>query len=400
MAIEGIEPSPLQLDRVREDFEKFQLIFQFLESRGLEKSLAILQAETGIEFEISSTPQGGILDTLIDDYIGMRATGLPQKSASDDLPEPGFCATEIQTAIPNIHGTANPTCLTWSTEGEDIIVTGGVDKRLLFHRDDGEYISELTLPSPVLCVDWSRDTIIVGCMGGEVALVSVIDVSSPELVSISKPHGHARVTHVEFGDSFYVSVAKDVKVWEVLSNKECRTIRCERDVSSVCWINDDVLVVAEVDNPILKLHDVKQGLVLGELCMNKNLYDPRTAYTTLKMAFHETCRLLIASTTRNSVLLFKLPVFEENAENPIVPIRTLYGMSIGIYDVPSLCFSLDGTHIYTSSDKEIIVFETKSGHKIFNIPISDSKPVRGFTRQKSTDRLATVSFDRFMKIVA
>ena len=133
--------------------------------------------------------------------------------------------------------------------------------------------------------------------------------------------------------------------------------------------------------------------------MNLSLRDPRTAYTTLELAWNPEHRLLAACTSRNSCLLFKLPVEFSNDEwkSPCA-LKAFYGMSIGIYDLPSVAFSLDGTFLYVTSDKEIMVFEVKSGHKIFVLQASETRSIRCMRRHRELDILATVSFDKYLKI--
>lgn len=395
-------------DRIREDAMKLQIVMQFLESRGLDKSLAQLQVETETEFKPESVEIGGVFDTVTEKYF---AESLNPKHAiiDDGLPKPGVCATDVTHQLVDIHGNANPTCIAFHPTDSNLVVTGGADRRLIIRsvRED-EIVASVDLPSPVLCVHWHDPGIAVGCMGGEVFWIPHYGSQhtlSP--TSCGKPHGNAKVSTVKFspdGNTF-ATTAKHSSVFffnTATGAKLEQTVRCLRDVSAICWIDSTTILVAETDDPMIGIFSVsgEKAVKLGEICMNLSLRDPRTAYSALTMAWNSELRLLAVSTSRNSTLLFRLPItFSDDEWQSPCPLKALYGMSIGIYDLPSVEFSLDGTFLYVTSDKEILVFEIKSGHKIFTIRASDTNAIRGMRRHRQLDVLATVSFDKKLTIV-
>jgi WD40 repeat protein len=170
----------------------------------------------------------------------------------------------------------------------------------------------------------------------------------------------------------------------------------------MAWIGNDLIVAAEIDNPILSVwkFEIDKWILHSELCMNLSPMDPRTAYTTLAMAWNSQSRILAACTDRNSVLLFSLAEnFGSQQGNHMCPVKTLYGMSLGAYDNPNIEFSLDGSHVYITSDRRILVFELRSGHNVFDIMVSESKAIRCMRRHADLDILATVSFDRCLSII-
>lgn len=399
-ASEGFRDLAL-MDKLREDGDKLQIILQYLESRGLLKTVAQLEEESGVTFSDSAVKDGGVLDTVLDEYLAKSAEPLPEViSPVDDLPTPCVCATDVIKTIHDIHGSANPTCVAWHPVLENVVVSGGVDRKLIFRDIDSESILfHVLLPSPVLCVDWVRpDQLVAGCMGGEV----VFSADNGEIISVKKPHAHARISSVLYSPDgkFVATCGKDFAVHILRSQDQSpvETLRCIRDVSSICWIDANSLVVAESDNPLLSVFRLQDGkmIKIGELCMNLHLYDPLTAFSTLAMSFDHVHQLLLACTTRNSVLLFQL---SDDWHEALTPIKTYYGMSIGIYDVPSIAFSLDASFIYATSDKEILVLETKTGHKVFTIKVSDSKPVRCMRRHQTNDAISTVSFDKQLNVL-
>merc|ERR1711971_893213 len=98
-------------------------------------------------------------------------------------------------------------------------------------------------------------------------------------------------------------------------------------------------------------------------------------------------------------------------------VRNLYGATVEEYDVPSVCFSLYHTYIYTTStltaaicqkyeqedragakllSGQVAVFEMKTGAKILDLPIHE-KAVRTLSRHPFTEALVTGSFDKTVK---
>ena len=385
-------------DLIREDGRKIQSIMQFLKSRGLFKTLAQLENETETQFHSTSLEEGSVLDEALDLYWSKNNVVSPSEQTTpiSTLPIPGICATEITQVFHEVHGSANPTALAWHPHLDNILVTGGADRRLIF-RDirEGNQLGEVSLASPVLSMEWNYDKLFVGCMGGELYSLTVNETVAeyvPQL--LGRPHGSKRITNIRGSTNgeFIATVAKDSCV-HFTGGQSVPPIRCQRDVASVCWIDSSKIVVAEIDNPLLTVW----GLVDGkwkpeyELCMNLSLMDPRTAYTSLTMAWNAEYNLLATCTSRNSVLLFKIP--------DVCPIKTLYGMSVGTYDNPSIEFSQDGSYLYIASELRVMVFEVRSGHNVFDIPVSKSKSIRCMRRHPASDLLATVSFDHRLSVL-
>jgi WD40 repeat protein len=399
-------------DKIREDAEKIQIVMQYLESRGLMKTLAQMEEETGSTYISSLLGEGGILDTLVD--ARTRATGTPSVEESESLPIAGECATKVACIKQGIHGSTNPTSVAWVQSSDMSILTGGVDGKIHQWKWDGEdgLIQEphtLTVPSPVLFLDTSVDGhVAAACMGGEVCLFS--NRNEMTAVNVSRPHGVNRVTCAlfspngkmlaTFGRDIAVSVMAliDSGEWAEVSGV---TIRYEREISSICWIAEDTIAVAETGNCMVGLYKIMDGkkTLIGEMCMNKSTRDPRSNYSMLAMAWHDELRLLAGCTSRNSAVLFQLPKTIDD-KKAVCPIKTYYGMSLGVYDFPSIMFSVDGSFLYVTSDKEIIVFETKTCHKVFSISGSESKPVRCVSRHHPSDTLATVSFDKSLYVIS
>jgi WD40 repeat protein len=244
-------------------------------------------------------------------------------------------------------------------------------------------------------------------MGGEVIVMNSVGKLT------FKPHGMNRVTCGRFSPDgqMFATFGRDIavcffrrigdgKVWTPLPNA---TVRCEKEISSFCWISDSLVAIAETENCMIGLYRVEDTgrAKIGELCMNQSINDPRTLSTMLTMTYFTSSRLLAGCTARNSVLLFRLPECistSTNRMNVIVcPIKKYYGMSIGIYDFPAISFSEDGSFLLVTSGEEIIVFEIKTCHKVFAIPGSSNKPIRAISA--NGDILATVSFDGSMYII-
>ncbi|CAK9024858.1 5'-cyclic phosphodiesterase pde-4 [Durusdinium trenchii] len=89
-------------------------------------------------------------------------------------------------------------------------------------------------------------------------------------------------------------------------------------------------------------------------------------------------------------------------------LRNLYGASVNEYDLPSVCFSLDGCFLYVSSSLpqpssapeavkalcgQVAVFELKTAKLVLQLPCHE-KAVRCFDRHPSEEWLVTGSFDK------
>ena len=397
-------------DLIREDEVKLQCILQFLHSRGLERTAAQLETESEIAYKPDFLKEGSVIDSALDRYWSQsnsESDFTPQESRSV-LPLPGTCVTEVIDSFENIHGSANPTCVCWHPEDTDLVVTGGADRRVIVRNiSTGNTVLEREVASPVLALDWTNpEYIVIACMGGEVYTLQLDE--SRHMHFVAKPHGTARI--------LAVSTSPDKQIVATMAKHSCvhffslpgtdvpnpKPLRFERDVTAICWIEADTLVVAETENPILTVWGLRDSnwTRVGELCMNLSVYDPRTPYTTLVMSWNAEHRLLASATNRNSVLLTHLPSdLSLLGEDVICPCKTLYGMSIGVFDTPSIAFSFDGSHLYVTSDKSVLVFEIRSGHAVISIPVSESKAIRHMQRHPSVDMVATVSFDRKLSIL-
>ena len=399
-------------DKIREDTSKIQIVMQYLESRGLMRSLAQIEEETGLTYMPMSLSAGGILDTLIDSMEAAKGSSIEVGEISP-LPSPGECATSVVCKRDNIHGGMNPTSVVWSKYDSGKVFTGGVDGKIFQWKWDNEQLTQQgecwSTPSPVLFLDSSPDGFVVAsCMGGEVLVYE--EGGSRDSLCVLKPHGTNRVTCVQFSPDgkMIASFGRDIAVsftarqnngdWGEIPEA---TIRYEREISAICWISNDMIAVAETGNCMIGVYRITDScrMMVGELCMNKSVRDPRSSYSMLTMTYHEEHRLLAGCTSRNSAILFTLP--EKLKENdPVCPIKTYYGMSLGLYDFPSIMFSVDGSFLYITSDKELLVFEAKTCHKVFSVNGSESKPIRCVSRMLHSDVLATVSFDKYLYVIS
>ena len=386
-------PEGLVRDRVREDVIKLDSIYQYLISRGLVKTLAQLEAETEYPYPGASQVS---LDLLIDTYLASNAHSV-EKDSTEGIPIPGVCVLEVDSAIPSFHGMSNPTCVVWHPSDSEILLTGGADSRVVMVKS-GEILDSFTLPSPPLSIDWAESNdVAIACMGGELVWMNVADKIS--FIKSTKPHNNSRVNSVKFSTSFAASCGKDISalIWKKISGvyEIIASVRCMREIASIAWAADDVVCVAETGNCMIQLHKVDENVLkpIGEICMNLSLSDPRTEYTALAMCVEG--KFLAVSTSRNSALLFSLPKKGETC----TPLKVFYGMSVGIYDVPAISFSIDCSFVYVTSDKEILVFECATAHKAFTIEISNSRTVRGMAHHRLFDQIATVSFDKQLSIL-
>lgn len=403
----------VMMDKIREDGIKLQSIMQYMESRGLMKSLAQLQAETELEYKPWSLPVGALIDESVDLFLS-KINDPSRITLEDPLtgPEPGVCATELIYSINAIHGDSNPTCIVWHPSERDILATGGVDKRAIvraFNGSESPVLGDILLPSPALSMDWHGSFIAVGCMGGDLIQIEVQSTKPFEskILTSSMPHGNSRLSHLSFSDkgTYLASSGKCTVYIQCFDgskylSQQSLAVKLQRDVSAMCWIADDTLIVAESDNPLLLVYRISQNkpLVVGTLCMNLSTKDPLSAYSSLAFVYYPSKRLLLSCTNRNSALLFCLPD-RMNLKEFICPIKTFHGMTLGPFDIANCEFSSDGTHVYITSDRDILVFETVSGHKVFSISKSGNKPIRCLKKSMVSERLGGISFDKSLFIL-
>jgi WD40 repeat protein len=403
-----VSEDAVRRDLIREDSVKIQAIMQFLHSRGLAKSLAQLELETEISFFPGILSEGNLIDHALDTYVTSQAPKLGSKERSEtQFPRPGTCVTSVAQVFEEIHGSANPTTVCWHPSISNVVATGAADRSVIIREiDTNRVFAEVKLQSPILSTEWTPGGLFVGCMGGELfRLTFDSDLNLLESILVGRPHGSKRITdlHASTNGSIIASVAKDSRVF--LFNHEngahiLPPLNFQKEISAVCWIGEDMLVVAESENPLLTVVSLKNDKsdICGQICMNMSTKDPITSYTTLALAWDPRYRLLVACTSRNSVLVFSLPL-ELSANTPVCPVKTLYGMSIGVYDNPCVDFSVDGSFVYVTSDKRLLVFELWSSHCVFDVQISESKAVRWMRRNPLSDNVACVSFDHRLSIL-
>jgi len=171
-------------------------------------------------------------------------------------------------------------------------------------------------------------------------------------------------------------------------------------------------VLAARDDRYLRYYDV-DGVTGERLKTNLNaLGDSVASFTVLAMAVSPDRRLIAACTDKSRVIVLR--AFTDRQ------LRNLYGATIDEYDVPSVCFSLDQSFLYTTSSLpqttrrrrydgdeaeeaaaspmcgEVVVFEIRTGEAVLRLPCHE-KAVRCMSRHPFSERLATGSFDRMVK---
>lgn len=401
-----ISPKAIMHEHLTHDSTHLQIIMQYLSSRGLYDSLAAIENESQVTFDPDFLSTGSVLDGFVEQYI---LQGKECVLKTPTLQESRIAVTDILSSFPNVHGSnVNPTCVAF---GHDIIVTGGADARIIIRSTMDCTDISIQLPSPALSLDVSgRNEIVVGCMGGEVVFLHNMAANMASDRYTVKPYGGAkRITSAHFnptGDKCAVASYSDhsVKIFNRDDtgtwNEDGRNMNLliTNNILSVCWVANDVIAVAENSNCIISLVNVQQGKVTGSLCMNKYVDDPRTStYSTLCMYFDETSKILTACTSRNSVLLFSLDGKSKLDIN--TPFRTLYGMSIGPYDTPSVSMSLDSKTLYVTNNNEILLIDINTGHKLYDIKVSETRAIRHLRRHPTKELVATVSFDKQLTIL-
>ena len=166
-----------------------------LEKAALEAEVEVYRKEkaTGVIADGAKLDATGN-ETIVDDPFFRSGDGI-------------YCS-KPDVVLENLHGNANPLCVTLS-EDESILMTGGADSRILLTQwgaaDDTGVVPEtcsnsIPFQAPVIAIASSKNLVAAGSMDGSVKLVLLRQISVQALVDV--PIRHAKyVKSVAFYDS-------------------------------------------------------------------------------------------------------------------------------------------------------------------------------------------------------
>ena len=373
--------------------DRLASILDFLDKEGLTLAADALRVET----ELDLIPQVRVpLEVVFDKF----EAGNFQVSKFGQLPRvttPCISGTLLaETAV----GKFNPTCVAWATEGdcrEQRLVVGTVGRELLFFclQDTLQLdVSISDLPSPVLCVAWRQELVVVGCMGGELAVFRVTGnqpVCVEQVAVIPKAHGNSHVLGVAFSPcgTRWLSYGRDASVAVYAAAQvECVGRVCLPSPAAVAaWTTESEIVVAETEGFQFEFFQIpansqsQPAILSGKTHMLHSLRDCGPCLPTA-ISMLTSADLFVAAVGKN------VHVYRPHMDSPI---RTLHGASEGD-GLVQLAMSADGAFVYVGTSEGLSVYETHSGHRVY----SGGRAVRGMA--VSRGRIATVAFDKKLRI--
>eukprot|EP00933_Yihiella_yeosuensis_P018676 TRINITY_DN15256_c0_g1_i1.p1 TRINITY_DN15256_c0_g1~~TRINITY_DN15256_c0_g1_i1.p1 ORF type:complete len:324 (-),score=60.58 TRINITY_DN15256_c0_g1_i1:59-1030(-) len=205
---------------------------------------------------------------------------------------------------------------------------------------------------------------------------------------------------------------------EVCDFSLCGTIELIGEVTCCSWASERMFVLAARDDYQLHFWDVgsqEENFKPKEKSkINLNaLGDSVVSFTVLALAVSPDRSLIAACTDKSRVIVLQMGTARQ--------LRNLYGAVVNEYDVPSVCFSLDGCFIYVTSTLpapvqrsdggypcdeapvaqralcgQLSIFEVRTSSLALQIPCHE-KAVRRVSRHPHAEMLVTGSFDKTVK---
>mmetsp|Transcript_23771 Transcript_23771/g.63673 ORF Transcript_23771/g.63673 Transcript_23771/m.63673 type:complete len:484 (-) Transcript_23771:95-1546(-) len=462
----------------REDLDersRFQYlaVLQFLRAKDLLEAYSALESECGVQYVDGALPVASVLETSLDMFGDYRTSKVAAggrfaeeaaaaAAAEEELLklETGACCTgplsETSASCP-AQLPANVTAVRWASQHFDefLALVASADKRLRLFGGTGDVLAEYSdFASPVLGLDFcggdsGGGEVLATAMGGEVTIVRLVRMEadgrawSLQLVQRFRDHSkhvtagrfspsslavqrddEAQDADIELpsgsrGGDYFLTISRDhsARIYarstggsEPFTN--IGVVRLPGEVTACCWLGSETFVLAARDDHNLLYWDVRGGADGGpkeRLKTNLNaLGDSVVSFAVLALAVSPNGKMIAACTDKSRVIV--LQAFGNRQ------LRNLYGAVVEEYDTPSVCFSLDGTFIYTTSSLpvkgkeddermaaaspamcgQISIFEVRTGEMVLQLPCHQ-RAVRCMDRHPQTEAIVTGSFDKTVK---
>jgi len=446
-------------DRTR---RHYHVLAQYLHEHQLLETLAMLETETGVTYTDGALPIASVLETSLDMFdrynVGPGGDAEDTEQQLSEI-ERGVCCTGPAEAGPSGSFSSNITAVCWAATRFDefVALAASVDRTVRVLGGGGQILAELNgLPTPVLGLHVSPlsadavaaaggQEVLATAMGGEASILWVrrpletpcmgeSDASRWALESRQRFTDHTKHTtsgrfappsKESCSSSHFVTVSRDHHAKVYVRDQDsgafglAGSAKFTGEVTCCCWVSDRTFAFAVREECHLYYWDVDGGSDEGgpreRLKTNLNaLGDQIVSFAVLALAVSPDRSLIAVCTDKSRVILLK--TFGDRQ------LRNLYGAIIDEYDMPSVCFSLDGSFVYATSTitlraaalrrgegeepsaraavaggaGEIAIFEVRTGELALRLSCHE-KSVRCADRHPHSEMLVTGSFDKTVK---
>lgn len=325
----------------------------------------------------------------------------------------GIFAKSKEVLLEKLHGLANPSCCSLSTD-DTILATGGADRILAFvpwgaalgGQDVKDKVVRIECPGPVIAVDFARKPrspfCAAGCMDGTVQVFHLETHGTFQAKEIAPGTiKHAKyVRRVAWSptENLLASASADgsVLLHRVIWNGLDDNIRLEKvqalnlagPVEALCF-HQNTLVCYARDTPFLSYFNLINDFEHTKINLNRGPgsagFTDHVSFCVMDMAPYGDYLALATDTSRNIIIEFATGKH----------IRNLYGHQNDGFSQPKIAWSKNGSYLYgnTQDDSTLVVWDIASATIVERIGGHDNN-IRDLYSSKSSDTLVTTSFDK------
>mmetsp|Transcript_8880 Transcript_8880/g.16025 ORF Transcript_8880/g.16025 Transcript_8880/m.16025 type:complete len:451 (+) Transcript_8880:174-1526(+) len=356
----------------------------------------------------------------------------------------GLYPSDPAVTLPHIHATANPLCCTLHPD-DSLLATGGADSNLKLCRwgsalapGDASSVKavdeSIIIPcgAPIICCAFAQvnrgrglPVVAAGCMDGSVKLAYCgLEMDAPK-------EGRLRILKSDLENGYGIKHGKYVKTicWSpsepilasasadgtvqltsvgsvdseasTVSLKVVQSMHFDGAVESMCFVNNGNIFCCYVrGTSYLSYFDLKDGCKQSKMSLNggaagNGCFDEHVSFAILSLLPSPNGEYLAAATDSSRNFIMK------TGTDRIV--RNLYGHKNDGFSNPKIAWSSNGQYLYGNSQDEncVYVWDIASASIVKRLDKSDgghSGFVRDIYSSRSTDTVASVSFDKAAKI--
>jgi len=332
--------------------------------------------------------------------------------------------------LPNINGISNPLCCALHPD-DNIIATGGADNNLILCRwgiafAPGDESSKKAVDdsikvgcgAPVICTAFAQVNkgrgwpyVAAGCMDGSVTIIHCgldLEVGEKRVLYRFKHEKYVKTICWSPSEPIIASASADgtIKLHRLgslptsfegrdsseLSLEAIQSMHFDGPVEAMCFVdNGNSLCCYVRGTSYLTYFDLTDGYKQSKYSLNGkstigDRFDDHVSFSVLSLQPSPNGKYVAAATdaSRNIIM--------EANSNRIV--RNLYGHKNDVYSTPKIAWSSSGQYLYGNSqnDKFVCVWDIASSSMVKRL--EGGAFVRDIYSSKTTDTVATVSFDK------